>query len=199
MIVIGLTGNFGTGKTTVSHILEELGASVINADELSRLFLQPDTDSYQELVDFFGSEILDANGEIDRRKLGEIAFNKPGGGQRINEIMHPRIYRKIKEILESYRLCDIKVVIIEAALFFADEKLVQLCDQRWIANAPRAVILERLKKYRGYREEEIIGRLGNQMPAKEMIKRADLVINTDCTMEELRKRVTELWHKVASK
>jgi dephospho-CoA kinase len=196
MFVIGLTGNFGTGKTTVSQILAELGAVIIDADKLGHELLQPDAETYGEIVAAFGKSILKPNGEIDRNKLGKLVFADSAALNRLNRILHPRIYEIVKRKIEEYRRADTKIVVLEAALLIEGVGLMSLVDQVWVTTAPEATIVRRLKSQRGLEEEQILARLQAQMPAEEKAKRADVVISTDCPLDELRKIVAGIWRNL---
>ena len=196
MFVIGLTGNFGTGKTTVSQILAKLGAVIIDADKLGHGLLQPDAETYGEIVAAFDKSILKPNGEIDRNKLGRLVFADAAALNKLNQIIHPRICEIVKQKIEEYRQAGIRVVVLEAALLIEADGLKHLVDQVWVTTAPEAAIVRRLKSQRGLKEEQILARLQAQMPQEEKAKRADVVINTDCSLDELRKRVTELRHNL---
>jgi dephospho-CoA kinase len=195
MLVIGLTGNFGTGKTTVSQILAELGAVIIDADKLGHELLQPDAETYGEIVAAFGKSILKPNGEIDRNKLGKLAFADAAALNRLNRILHPRIYEIAERKVEEYRKADTRIVVLEAALLI-EAGWMPFVDQVWVTTAPEAAIVRRLKSQRGLKEEQILARLQTQMSSEEKAKRADVVIDTDCSLDELRTRVTELWHNL---
>jgi dephospho-CoA kinase len=195
VFVIGLTGNFGTGKTTVSQMLAELGAAVINADELGHEVLQPDTQAYREVVAAFGKSILKPDGEIDRTKLGQLVFGDTEALTRLNEITHPRIYEIVRQRIEEYRKRGASVVVLEAALL-VEAGWTSLADQVWVTTAPEATIVRRLKKARGLSREQVLTRLRAQMPQAEKAKRADVIISTDCTLDELRAKIRELWHNL---
>ncbi|MCJ7514652.1 MAG: dephospho-CoA kinase [Dehalococcoidia bacterium] len=195
MLIIGLTGNLGTGKTEVAQKLAELGAVVINADELGHELLQPRTQTYTEIVDTFGKSIVGRNREIDRKKLGQIVFADAAALNKLNRIMHPRIYNIVNQKIDEYRRSGAGVVVLEAALLI-EAGWRPLLDQVWVTIAPEAIVAERLRRARGLSEEQFLARLRTQMPQKEKAKLADVVIDTDCTMGELRARVTELWKKL---
>ena len=195
MFVIGITGNFGTGKTTVSRMLAELGAVLINADELGHELLQPDDQAYGKIVAAFGKSILSTNGEIDRSKLGKLVFDDNAALARLNKITHPKIYEIVRQKIEEYRQAGTRVVVLEAALLI-EAGWMPLLNQLWVTTAPEATIVRRLKSSRGLSEEQVLARLRTQMPQEEKARQADIVINTDCSLDELRARITELWHRL---
>jgi dephospho-CoA kinase len=195
MVVIGLTGNLGTGKTEVAQRLAELGAIVINADELGHELLQPNTRTYREVVAAFGKSILRQSGKIDRQKLGQLVFADPAALNKLNRIMHPRIYEIVRQKIEEHRQAGARVVVLEAALLI-EASWKPLLDQVWVTTAPEATITERLKQSRGLSQEQVLARLKAQMPQKEKMKQADVVINTDCPIDQLRASITELWNKL---
>jgi dephospho-CoA kinase len=196
MLVIGLTGNLGTGKTTVSQMLAKLGATIIDADKLGHELLQPGTETHGEILAAFGRSILKPNGEIDRNKLGKLVFADAKALNKLNQIIHPRISEMVKQKIEEYRKADIQIVVLEAALLIEADGLKHLVDQVWATTAPEATIARRLKSERGLKEEQVLARLRTQMPQEEKAKQADVVIDTDCSLDELRTRVTELWHNL---
>ena len=118
MLVIGLTGGIGTGKSEVTRLLGSLGAVVINADQVGHEAYKPDSESWKEVVKAFGEAILRTNREIDRQKLGAIVFGDPDQLAKLNRIMHPRMARIVSEQLESLRVQGAKVVVVAAALLF---------------------------------------------------------------------------------
>ena len=196
MLVIGLTGNFGTGKTTVSQMLAELGATIIDADKLGHELLQPGTETYREILAAFGSSILKPNGEIDRNNLGKLVFADAAALNKLNQIIHPRISETAKQKIEEYRQAGIRILVLEAALLIEADGLKHLVDQVWITVAPEATIIRRLKNERGLKQEQVLTRLHAQMPSNEKAKQADVIIDTDCSLDALKAKVTELWHKL---
>lgn len=195
MLVIGLTGNFGTGKTTVSQMLAELGATIIDADKLGHELLQPDTETYREILAAFDRSILKPNGEIDRNKLGKLVFADAASLNQLNQIMHPKICEIAKRKIEEYLKTDTKIIVLEAALLIKAD-WTPLIDQVWVTTAPEATIVRRLKSGRGLKEEQVLARLHAQMSPEEKAKQADVVIDTACPLDELRTKVTELWHNL---
>jgi len=195
MKVIGLTGGIGSGKSTVSQFLAELGAVIIDADKAGHETFQPDTEAWREVVAAFGQEILSPDGEIDRKKLGEIVFGQPESLLRLNQIMHPRMYEMMKARIEEYRQQGVAVVVLEAALLI-EASWTSLVDEVWITVASEARILERLKEQRGLAEEQTLARIRSQLPSEERIKHADVVINNDGDLDAVKAKVNELWARL---
>jgi len=195
MLIIGITGNFGTGKTTVSQMLAELSAVVINADELGHELLQPNTQTYKQILAAFGKSILKPDGKVDRNRLGKLVFDDTAALARLNQITHPKIYEIAKQRIEGYRRTDATVVVLEAALLI-EAGWAPLVDQLWVTTAPEATIVRRLKSSRGLSEEQILARLHSQIPQEQKAKQADVVIDTDCSRDELRGIVTDLWQNL---
>lgn len=196
MIVIGLTGNFGTGKTTVSTFLSELGAVTIDADKMGHELLLPGSQTYSELIAAFGSGILRDDRSIDRQKLAEIAFRNKAAQNQLNQIMHPKIHQRVLDKIEYYRRQGIKVVVLEAALLIEAGWKKPPIDQVWVTVAPREIIIRRLTANKNYTEEEITARLDNQMPPEEKMKQADVIIDTNSSLKELKAKVTRLWREL---
>jgi len=195
MKVIGLTGSIGSGKSTVSHMLAELGATVVDADEIGHEALKPDTAVWHEVVAAFGRQILTAKGDIDRNKLGKIVFDDAESLLRLNRIMHPRMYETIKAQLERYRKQGTRAVVLEAPLLI-EANWTSLVDEVWITIAPEPIVLKRLQERTGLSTPESLVRIHSQMSNEERLKHADLVIDTDCDFDELRTRVEKLWRRL---
>ena len=198
MIVIGITGGIGTGKSTVSGFLAELGAAVIDADKLGHELLQPHSDAWPDLVSAFGRDILNTGDQIDRAKLGQIVFGNPQALQKLNDIMHPRMYQLAAERIEGLRKQGVSLVVLEAALLI-EANWIPLVDQVWVTIASEEVVVERLGKNKGIAPEDVRARIRSQLSAAERIKHARVVLYTDCSLERLRTRVRLHWqHLMAS-
>jgi dephospho-CoA kinase len=194
MKVIGLTGGIGSGKSTVSQFLVELGAIIIDADKIGHEVFKPGTEAWREVVSAFGKRILADDGAIDRKKLSTIVFGNPETRTRLNEIMHPRIYEVVKAQIEECRRKGVSVAVLEASLLI-EAGWTSLVDEVWVTTAPEAIVLKRLKERVGLSEAESRARIRSQLPSKERLKYANVVIDTDCDLEELGAKVKELWQK----
>jgi phosphopantetheine adenylyltransferase/dephospho-CoA kinase len=197
MLVIGLTGGIGTGKSEVARILAELGAEVIHADQVGHEAYRPDSETWREVVSAFGSGILQPSGEIDRRKLGAIVFSDPSQLDKLNNIMHPRMARMVSEMIERLRCDGVSVVVVEAAVLL-EAGWDSLVDEVWVTDSPAAVVVRRVQARNGLCEGEIRKRIESQMPAAERLSRATVVIDNSGDMETLKYSVKSLWeHRVA--
>ncbi len=197
MKIIGLTGGIGSGKTTVAQFLKELGAVVIDADKVGHEVLRSDAEVCQEVVAAFGKGVLTPNDEISREKLGRMVFGAPESLPKLNMIMHPRIAERVGAQLEGFRKQGVGVVVIEAPLLLEAGWASQV-DEVWVTVASKATILKRLKGRTGLSEQESLERIHTQMSVAERVKRADVVIDTDCELGELKEKVAELWHELNS-
>jgi len=192
MKVIGLTGGIGSGKSTVSQFLAELGAVILDADRVGHEALKPDTDVWREVVAVFGRQVLTPSGSIDRAKLGEIVFGKPESLSRLNQIMHPRMFDMVKAQLEGYRRQGVDVVVLEAPLLI-EAGWTSLVDEVWVTVASESTVLRRLKERIGLSQSESLARIRSQLSSEERIKHADVIINNDGNLDELRVKINELW------
>ena len=196
MFVIGLTGGIGAGKTQVSKFLQDHGATVINADLVGHEAYLPHTETWREVVAAFGEDILDDEEQIDRRKLGAIVFSDPAHLQRLNSIVHPRIYAMIQDRIESLANDGVDVVVVEAALLI-EAKWTPLADEVWVVTAPREQVLSRLTG-RGMSSEQALARIESQMPQDERVTHADAVIENASGIYELESSIAETWNSRVS-
>jgi len=194
MKVIGITGGIGSGKSTVAKFLAEMGAVILDADRLGHEVLR-DSDVWQQVVTVFGKGIIAADGSIDRRKLGEIVFNDAAARDKLNRITHPRIGEMTRSRLEEYRRQGIKAVVLEIPLL-VEAGGTNLVDEVWVTVAPEAVVISRLRGRNGLSEAESRARIQSQISSPERIKHADVVIDTNCTLDELKAKVAEHWQRL---
>ncbi len=195
MKIIGLTGGIGSGKSTVAQFLKELGAVVIDADKVGHEILESDAEVGQEVVAAFGNRVLTPDGNISRHKLGRIVFGNPEFLAGLNRIMHPRIAERVEAQLEEYRRQGAKVVVLEAPLLL-EAGWAPLVDEVWVTVVPEVTVLRRLEERTGLSEAESLARIHSQLPVAERVGQADVIIDTDCTLDELKARVEELWRKL---
>ena len=194
MLVIGLTGGIGTGKSEAARQLEELGALIISADQVGHEAYTVNTEAWEQVVATFGNGILQDDKEIDRRKLGGIVFSDPSQLKKLNQIMHPRMARIVSDKIEAFRGQGVDTVVVEAALLF-EAGWDSLVEEVWVTDAPEDIIIGRLRERNGLSEEEAKKRINSQMDRMERIGRSDFVINNSGDMAELGTTIKELWDR----
>ncbi len=195
MRVIGLTGGIGSGKSVVSQELQELGAVLIDADSVGHEAYQPGTETWREVVAAFGEQVLAPDESIDRKKLGGIVFGSPESLVRLNQIMYPRMHQMMGDRIEEYRRQGVGVVVLEAAILL-EAGWDRLVDEVWVTVASEPAVVQRVRQRTGLPEEQIRSRIRSQLSGEERAKHADVVINNDGSLEELRDRVKELWERL---
>jgi dephospho-CoA kinase len=193
MIIIGLTGGIGTGKSEAARILQGLGAVIINADQVGHEAYTPHSETWQEVVKAFGEGILQPSGEIDRRKLGGIVFSDPEQLARLNRIMHPRMAKMVAERIKELAERDTSVVVVEAAILF-EAGWDSLVDEVWSTDSPEELVIQRLQARNGMSEEEATKRIGVQMPAEERRKRSDVVLDNSGEVADLERTIHSFWN-----
>ena len=192
MLVIGLTGGIGSGKSAVALMLQELGADLIDADKVGHEAYQVNSEPWQAVVDAFGKDILGSDGDIDRKKLGSIVFSDPSELDRLNAIMHPRMAKIVKEKIESLKESGSSVVVLEAAVLL-EAGWDTLVNEVWTVTAPVDAVLERLKARNGMASDEANRRIAAQMSVEDRLKSSQAEINNNGDMILLGKTVRELW------
>lgn len=198
MVVIGLTGGIGSGKSTVSRMLHQLGAVILEADQVGHEVLKPHTEAWRDVVAAFGPGILTPEGEVDRGKLSEVVFNDAQALARLNRITHPRIGKIVRERFEHWRQQGTDVVVLEAAILLGT-KWTSLVDEIWVTAAPEATVIERVGKRTGLTPDQIRARIGSQLPLEDRVKQADVVIDTDHDLAEVRAEVEGLWRRIMAR
>ncbi|MBI4289267.1 MAG: dephospho-CoA kinase [Chloroflexi bacterium] len=194
MKVIGVTGNIGTGKSTVSGMLRDLGGAFLDADKVGHELLLPGSAAYPEIVATFGRGILNEKGEVERPKLGAIVFQNPEKLKQLNEIMWRRIIELSQKKWQEMGRNGARVIVFEAAVMI-EAGWQSLVDELWVTSAPEDVVIKRLLVGGRFTEQQVRDRIRSQMPAAEKARYAHVVVDTNCNLAELRRRVAELWKK----
>jgi dephospho-CoA kinase len=192
MLLVGLTGNIGSGKSTVAQLFSERGATIIDADVLARRAVELGTPAYRAIVERWGTSVLAADGLIDRAALRRIVFSEPQQLEQLNKIVHPEVERMRVALVQQARQRGDRVVVCDIPLLF-ERKMTGKFDRIVLVDAPRPVRLERLVRVRGLRETEAMDMIVAQMPAELKRARADFVIDNVGTLTQLDQRVTEVW------
>ncbi len=198
MLVIGLTGGIGTGKTEVIHVLLELGAVVIESDKVAHSSYLPGTKAHEAIVSQFGNDVLDSSGFIDRKSLGKIVFSDPARRLELEEIVWPVVEEMIEARLAEEEKRGTKVVVFEAAKLY-EPGWDRLADIVWTVESPRGDIVKRVEQRSGLDESETGARVAAQLTSDERKSIADLVIENNTTLDDLRDQIVELWESIPEK
>lgn len=195
MFNIGLTGGIGSGKSTVGAILRELGAPVIDADQVGHAVYRPGSAAFNEVVAAFGPGIIAPDGTIDRRRLGAIVFAERAALARLEAIVHPLILDEIKARVSAMRAQGERLpIVVEAAILF-EARWQDFFQEIWLVVAERAEVERRLALQRSMDAAQVAARIAAQMPEAERRARATLVIENHGSLDELRARVRGLWEQ----
>jgi len=192
MLVVGLTGGIGSGKTTFAALLAERGAQIIDADTLGRDALRPDRPAWHSVVSQFGDEILQVGSlEIDRKRLAALVFNDPNKLAALNAIVHPVIFEGIADRLEKLSQTD-DVVVLDAALVL-ELRIDEILDALIAIVAPPDLRMKRLVSTRDMDPVDIHARMSSQTDPEEVAARADIVVRNEGTLEDLVAEADRVW------
>lgn len=197
MPVIGLTGNIGSGKSSVARLLRELGAKVVDADQVAREVVLPGAPALAELTGVFGPGILDAAGSLDRKKMGAVVFDDPSARARLNQITHPRIKETIDRVIASFRpdpyaSSPAGVLVIEAPLLI-EVGLDRQVDEIWVVKVDEDKQIERLVERDDLDVGDVVKRIDAQLPQAEKLKFANRVIDNSGDFTDTKKQVEKNW------
>ncbi len=194
MIVVGLTGGVGTGKSTVAKMLKQLGAEVIDADQLAHEAIQPRQPAWRHIVKTFGRTMLKPDGSVDRLVLGQRVFRDLSARRRLERIIHPDVIRRTTLRLTQWRRQGrVRVVVLDVPLL-VEAGMRKLVDRLVVVTAPAVVQRQRLKA-RGWSEQEIRRRIAAQWKLSAKVALADVVIDNGGGLFETRRQVKDLWNR----
>src|SRR5688572_10771301 len=192
MLLVGLTGNIASGKSTVAQLVSERGATIVDADILARRAVEVGTPAYQRIVRRWGTSILAPDGRLDRAALRERVFGFPEELEALNEMVHPEVGRMRDRLVGDARQRGDRIVVCDIPLLF-EKNLVGDFDRIVLVDAPRDVRLDRLVKDRGLRETEAMEMIAAQMPAELKRARADFIVDNGGSLTELGEQVAAVW------
>jgi dephospho-CoA kinase len=192
MLLIGLTGNIASGKSTVARLLSERGATIIDADVLARRVVEPGMPAFDEIVRRWGQHVVSPDGSLDRDALRRLVFSRQEQLEELNEIVHPEVAAYRDRLVDEARQRGDRLVVQDIPLLF-ERGIVDQFDRIVLVDAPRPVRLERLMRERGLSETEAMDMITAQMPAELKRARADYLIENVGTVRELEERVSEVW------
>ena len=194
MLLVGLTGGIASGKSSVSAMLAERGAEIVDADLIARQVVMPGERAWQKILDHFGRGVLTEDGQVDRKKLADLVFADQAKLTLLNEITHPDIFARVADRLEHNR--DREVVVVLDAALLIETGLADRVDVVVVVDAGDEEKQVRRLTAKGFDERDARARMAAQLPAEARLARADLVIRNVGTFEDLTARVDEVWDEL---
>ncbi|MBZ6101794.1 dephospho-CoA kinase [Streptomyces olivaceus] len=197
MLRVGLTGGIGAGKSEVSRLLVDCGAVLIDADRIAREVVEPGTPGLAAVVEAFGADVLTEDGRLDRPKLGSIVFADRERLAALNSIVHPLVGERSRALEEAAEAAAEDAVVVHDVPLLTENGLAPLYDVVVVVDADPATQLDRLVRLRGMSEQDARARMAAQATREQRREIADLVVDNDVPLEELRRRVREVWAELA--
>lgn len=195
MVVIGLTGSLGTGKSTVAEIFGRLGAKILSADKMAHAAISSNGECFKPVVRLFGNDIL-TRGRINRKKLAAIVFANSRQLKQLTAVIHPTVYRRINnDIKKNRRSKRCRVMVLEVPLLF-EAGFDKLADYTVVVKTKRTTQINRAMRRLRITQKEALRRIKQQMPLHEKIKRGNYIINNEGSKENTRKQVKQIWNKL---
>ncbi len=195
MVVIGLTGSLGTGKTTVATMLAQLGAKILDADQIAHQLIRSTGQCYQPIIKTFGKRILTRN-RIDHKKMAQIVFSSSRDLKKLTQIIHPQVERVIRQHLKHFQSQGrVRAVVLDVPLLF-ETRLNQLADVVVVVKANHALQIKRVCARLNISQSEALLRIRAQMPIKDKMRLADYVVDNRNNLTILKKQVYKLWTKL---
>ena len=192
LMIIGVTGNIGCGKTTVALVFKKLGAEVIDADKLAHQAISLKGASYKKIIAVFGEAVLGKDESIDRRKLGRVVFEDRKLLSRLNRIIHPEVIKQIKKRIARSKK---EVVVLDAPLLI-ESGLHKIVDKTIVVKADLRHRISRIDNKLSLSESEISKRQSFQLPLREKIRFADFIIDNNGSIDKIEKQVRGVWDKI---
>jgi dephospho-CoA kinase len=196
---IGLTGGIGSGKSTVSQLLGELGAFVIDADKVGHEIYLPGKEAWKQVTAAFGQDILAPDQTIDRKKLGAIVFGSDDARKKLNSIVHPLMFKDIDRRIKEKRADGFTEPIVVEAAILIEANWLPLADEVWLVVTNKNAVIERVASQRGLSAKDTEARIASQLSDAERRKYATLVIENDGSLEDLKKKVQTAWSQISGR
>lgn len=193
MLVLGVTGSFGTGKTTVARMFKDLGAFVLDADESARRLMEPRSAAWKKIKTAFGEKVIGKDGRIDRKALSKIVFKDKRKLKKLCGIIHPLVYKEFDEKIKKIRKQNTEAVIVLDVPLLLESKGKPRIDKLLVVRCGRKTQLKRAINRTRLTRADIMRRIKAQMPLKEKIKAADFIIANDGGLNSTKRQVTDIW------
>jgi len=191
-MIVGLTGSLGTGKSTVTNFFTELGAYIIDWDELAKEVTCPHSKAWGKIVAYFGKDILNDDSTINRQQLAELVFSNREMLERLNQIVHPEVFKEDERITNEIKNHDPHALIIKDIPLLFEVATAIAADKIIVVSASEQTQLKRLEE-KGMSRDAAENRIRSQLPLEEKIKAADFVINNDGSLEATKRQVEEIY------
>ncbi len=192
---LGLTGGIASGKSTADEFFKKKKIPIIDSDLIAHKIMEIGQNGYKAVVDYFGTDILNDDQTINRRKFGGIVFNDKAKLKKLNELTHPLVHQEIKQQMARYRANQEKLVVIDVPLLF-ESGFESLCNGVLVISITPELQIERLMKRNAFTKKEAIARINNQMPLSEKEKRATYVVANTGTIDDLEKKLSDLLQEI---
>jgi len=196
MKIIGLTGGIASGKSIVASVFRELGAIILDADQIARLVVLPHQPAWEDIVEFFGPQVVNEDESLDRAKIGEIVYNNPDSLKELNRITHPRIMQYYKDEMRRIKLEQPDAIVILEVPLLYETNMDKLCQQVVVVCVDRETQIKRLMERDKMSYEDAVRRINAQMPMDEKVRRADFVIDNRGSMEETKEKATKYYKEI---
>lgn len=195
MLLVGLTGGIGSGKSTVTRILEERGAVILDADALARDAVRGGSEGFRRVVERFGRDVIGPDGELDRARLASIVFNDPEALGDLEAIVHPEVRRMIADGIQAHLDTDHVVVLVNPLLI--EMGTHRDCDSVVVVSvSPETQVTRSVA--RGMQEDDVRARIAAQLPLEDRARHADVLLDNEGTLEELTMQVDQLWRRLVA-
>ena len=195
-LLVGLTGGMGSGKSLAASYFRELGAQMIDADRISRELVAPEKPAWKEIIEEFGSSVLNSDQTLNRKQVGAIVFNDESKRKKLEDIIHPRVIVEERRLYERYRQENSRVLaVIDAALLIESGNYKNV-DTVIVVQCGREEQIRRVMERDGTVRSEVENRLNSQMPLEEKVGFGDYILRNDGTRESLKSQVGELYRNL---
>jgi dephospho-CoA kinase len=194
VIIVGLTGGIASGKSTISGFFFDAGAQIIDADDIARTAVRPGSPAYNEILLFFGDAILLPDGEIDRKRLGDIIFSDPKKKARLEAIVHPRVHKRSKELIAQIAAETPEAVVIFDVPLLMEARMEGDLQEVIVVYVPESLQLKRLMNRDGIDSKAALARIRSQLPIEEKRRRASIVIDNSGSLADSRRQTLAVYN-----